>query len=451
MSDLKRKDVPVNHVFFRTVVAVSLLGTICVGGIAAKAESLADLVPGVLSSHDQIKAAEADVRAAKDRVRVAVGAWYPELTLTANYGYENQIKPEGTEDTDLTPRELDVSVTQLIWDFGATNSAVRIAALALEQSKAVLETVRPALLLRSATTYLNVQRAWEVLSYAKRSEGNIKRQTELETALVERGAGFSTDVLQAKVQLAGAQARRIQARGAVQVAINAYRGIFGHAPGDLESLVKPVLPVDLIPPTLEEVVTISLENNPQLKAALVANQISRETVKSTRSSNFFPSLSASGDLKFKESVGGTVGFQRESLIKVEATFPFNLGFTAVNTLRASKSDLTATERRYADSRDAIEEQARNAWENLMTARDNAAMLMNQANIAGEFLELARKERQMDRRSLLDVLAGETALLNASSDAVSAETDVAIAVYTLLNTMGRLDQAAVTGVPVAATQ
>ena len=218
MSDLKRKDVPVNHVFFRTVVAVSLLGTICVGGIAAKAESLADLVPGVLSSHDQIKAAEADVRAAKDRVRVAVGAWYPELTLTANYGYENQIKPEGTEDTDLTPRELDVSVTQLIWDFGATNSAVRIAALALEQSKAVLETVRPALLLRSATTYLNVQRAWEVLSYAKRSEGNIKRQTELETALVERGAGFSTDVLQAKVQLAGAQARRIQARGAVQVA-----------------------------------------------------------------------------------------------------------------------------------------------------------------------------------------------------------------------------------------
>ncbi len=451
MSNPKRKGVPVARVFSRTVVALSLFGALCLGGMEAKADSLADIIPSLVENHDQIKAAEADVRAAKDRVRVAVGAWYPELTLTANYGFENQIKPEGTADTDMTPRELDVSVSQLLWDFGATNSTVRIAVLTLEQSKAVLETVRPALLLRAVTSYLNVQRAWEILSYAQRSEGNIKRQTELESALVERGAGFSTDVLQAKVQLAGAQARRIQAQGAVQVAINAYRGVIGNDPGDPESMTKPILPVDLIPPTIEDVVSISLANNPQLKAAMVANQISRETVKSTRNSNFFPSLSASGDLKFKESVGGTAGFQRESLFKVEATFPFNLGFTAVNTLRASKSDLTATERRFADSRNSIEEQARNAWENLRTAKENAAMLMNQANIAGEFLELARKERQMDRRSLLDVLAGETALLNASSDAASAATDVAIAVYTLLNVMGRLDQAAVTGVPAAATQ
>jgi len=437
--------------FCRGVVAVSLFGAVCLGGIEARGGSLAEVVPDLLENHAQIKAAEADLRAAKDRLRVAVGAWFPELTLTANYGYENQIKPEGTADTDMTPRELDVSVTQLIWDFGATNSTVRVAALTHEQSKAVLKTVRPALLLRIVTAHLNVQRAWEILSYAQRSEANIKRQTELESALVERGAGFSTDVLQAKVQLAGAQARRIQAQGAVQQAINAYRGVVGKEPGDPEALDKPILPVDLIPPSIEDVVRISLENNPQLQAAMVANQIARETVKSTRASSFYPSLSASGDLKFKESVGGTAGFQRESLIKVEATFPFNLGFTAVNTLRASKSDLTATERRFADSRDSIEEQARNAWASLRTAKENAAMLMNQANIAGEFLELARKERQMDRRSLLDVLAGETALLNASSDAASAETDVAVAVYSLLSVMGRLDQAAVTGVPATTTQ
>ena len=36
-------------------------------------------------------------------------------------------------------------------------------------------------------------------------------------------------------------------------------------------------------------------------------------------------------------------------------------------------------------------------------------LRNQANIAAEFLEVARKERKGGDRTLLEVLAGETAL------------------------------------------
>ena len=40
-------------------------------------------------------------------------------------------------------------------------------------------------------------------------------------------------------------------------------------------------------------------------------------------------------------------------------------------------------------------------------------------IAAEFLELARKERQLGNRTLLDVLTGEAALINANSAAASA--------------------------------
>lgn len=141
-------------------------------------------------------------------------------------------------------------------------------------------------------------------------------------------------------------------------------------------------------------------------------------------------------------MGGTIGNETEKLAKIQLTYPFNLGFTAVNTLRAAKSSQSATELRYADARDVVEQQARDAWENLRTARENAALLKNQANIAAEFLDFARKERQLGRRSLIDVLAGETALIDASSDAASAEVDVSIAVYTLLNVMGRLQEDAV---------
>ncbi len=142
-------------------------------------------------------------------------------------------------------------------------------------------------------------------------------------------------------------------------------------------------------------------------------------------------------MKLKKEVAGTAGFERELLGKVQFTYPFNLGFTAVNTLLASEADSTAASRRVSDLQDQIEEQARNAWSNLQTSRENAALLRNQANIAAEFLDLARKERQLGKRSLIDVLAGETNLINAQSDANSAENDVIIASLTLLSVMGQL--------------
>ena len=59
-----------------------------------------------------------------------------------------------------------------------------------------------------------------------------------------------------------------------------------------------------------------------------------------------------------------------------------------------------------------------------------------------FLELARKERALGSRTLLDVLNGETSLLNAQSDAISAEIDVLLSGYAVLQSVGQLSEAAV---------
>ena len=54
-----------------------------------------------------------------------------------------------------------------------------------------------------------------------------------------------------------------------------------------------------------------------------------------------------------------------------------------------------------------------------------------------FLELARQERKAGNRTLLDVLGGETALINAQADAIAAQIEVLINSYTLLSLMGGL--------------
>ena len=407
------------------------------------AEPLEELLPEFINNHNLIKAAKSDVEAAKQTAKAAKGGWYPSLSVTVTGGNEQQNKPSGTDDTNMVSREAAFTITQRLWDGGATSSAVRTAVLSEKQAEAVFSTTRSSLLLRALSAYVNVIRAAEGLSYAIRSEENIKKQTELENALVKRGAGFSTDVLQAKVQLAGAQARRTRAQGALAVAKNAFRAVFLKETGSLDKMAKPVLPVDLIPSDVDEAVERALKNNKFLVANNITSQIAMESLNATKASSYLPSIDGIVDWKHKKDVSATAGTAHELFAKVQLSFPFNLGFTAVNTLKATEESLSAANYRYADAKTAIEETTRNAWEQLKTAKTNAEMLRNQANISSEFLEFARKERTLGRRSLLDVLSGETALINSSSDAASAEIDVTVAVFTLLDAMGELDLDALT--------
>ncbi len=406
-------------------------------GASARAEQLSKLLPEILKSHNLVLASEASMAAAKERIRESRGGFFPNLNVSAHYGAERIDKPFGNADTGMVSREVDLTVTQLLWDFGLTRSNVQTARLTHEKASAELRATRQELLLRAITAYLEVKKAAERLDFAKQSIANIAKQTELESMLVKRGAGLSTDVLQAKTQLSGAEQRRVQAAGLLRLALNAFHTVFDKFPGDVANMAKPILPNEYIPKTVEEAVKIALTENPRLIALQTEVIIAQEKIKSTTAS-VLPKFEAVAETKYKEDVGGTVGHQYERVGKVQLSWPINLGLTAINSIKASTNDALAISRRIGEFRDTVEEEVRRFWKDLLTNQEMATLLTNQANISAEFLELARKERQLGNRSLLDVLAGETTLINANSDAVAAQTDVAVATYSLLKAMGKLD-------------
>ncbi|MBF0246876.1 MAG: TolC family protein [Alphaproteobacteria bacterium] len=412
---------------------------------AAQAADLLDDVTALLASHERIRAAEADLAAAAANEDVARGGYYPTVSATVNAGHEtiatHQQQTSGVQGhttTALRFNETDLSVSQLLYDFGSTDAQVDSAALTVSQSRAALEQTRQAVLLEALSAQFNLASAKRVLDYQQKSEDSIKRQTELENARVERGSGFSTDVLQAKTQLAGAQAARVRADGALKKSLNRYRAVFGKLPDDMSGLELPKLANVALPGSEEDLVDTALDQNPQVVVAAIAAQIADQAVKQSFADGYRPVVNAVAEQKWKDDVAGTKGQKNETVMKVEASFDFNMGWTAANTLKASKSGHSAATSRLKDTRDQIEEQARNAWQALETTKANAEFLKNQANIASEFLELARKERKLGQRSLIDVLSGETSLINAQAAADRAETDVAIAVLTVLNVMGKLD-------------
>jgi adhesin transport system outer membrane protein len=390
----------------------------------------------LIATHSTINASENDITAATERAKASMGGWYPRINITSHYGTEYQDNFTG-DNTSLVTRDLNLNLTQLLWDFGATNAVINSAELQLELVKTQSAITKDNLILRALVAHINVVRSNIVNQFALKSENNIKKQAQLENAMVSKGAGLSTNVLQAKVTLAGAQARRVQAQGALKLAINAYYTLFRKSPKDLEALEKLKLSFSILPPSVDEAISIAFINNRNLKAAFTGIDLVNAAIDISKA-GFYPVFEVTGDAKYKKDIGGAVGFEKEYLGKLQFTYPFNLGLTSINTVRASKNDAQAAVKRLSNLKHIIEEQVRSIWINYQTAVEIKQLLKNQANIAGIFLELARKERQLGKRELIEVLAGETNLINAQSDAASAETDVLIAGLTLMSVLGQLN-------------
>lgn len=100
----------------------------------AAAQSLSEKLEILIKTHKRVLASEADVSAANEQMAVASGAWYPTFDLTANMGHDHRNKPAGSTDTSAVARNVDMSLTQRLWDFGSTDASIERAKISLTQA-----------------------------------------------------------------------------------------------------------------------------------------------------------------------------------------------------------------------------------------------------------------------------------------------------------------------------
>jgi adhesin transport system outer membrane protein len=277
----------------------------------------------------------------------------------------------------------------------------------------------------------------EQLRYAKSSEENIKKQTGMEEARVKQGSGFSTDVLQSKSKLASAYARTARADGEFIKALNDFRSLYQFAPKDLESFIPPGIPRQYIPKKLEDALSIASEFNTDIVKSKFDVEIAQTDITAARSKHF-PTITLKGNVKHKRNDQGIIGIKEEYRAGVEFNLPLFSGGKDQAGLSRSYADLNAMKDQRLHVRREVDKKVRNAWQDFQTDQINAGFLRNSANISEQFLVLARQERKLGRRSLIDVLSEENSYINALQAAIKAETSVLLSAYALLKEMGILN-------------
>jgi len=394
-----------------------------------------NLLVDLLSTHDMIKYSEENISSADAGLKANKSARYPSLDISSDAGHQ-KLTYEDAGYTDEWRSSSTVRAKQLITDFGKTTNRIKKSKTMLDKARYEYEATRQKILIDGITAYLNVIRARENLKYFKKSEENIKTQTGIEEALVEKGAGLSSDVLQAKSQLANAQAMVAEAEGQMEITKNRFLAIFKKPLTNdiIENLENP--PLRLVPRPIETVIEVAMDKNPYIAIAEAETNLYKSEVKVQKSS-YFPRLNLFAEDTYSNNQDGFEGYKNETLVGIELSYNLFNGGGDKAGIEAAIHELAASGNLLSETRHLIEEQARNAWQNLSTLRTRTSLLETQSTIAAEFLVLARKERKLGNRTLLDILNGEITYINAVSSAISSKIDTKIAAYNLMYVTGEL--------------
>lgn len=150
--------------------------------------------------HPEIKRARAETERLKSMVDEAKSAYYPNVEMGLNSGME---KDDYTDDNNNT-NQLNVTVEQMIYDFGSTGNRVELSELNVSNSNYEVEKEINDILYETITAYLQIVHYHQLTAAAKERIDGFTKIKEITRKRVALGASAESDHSQANLRVAEA-------------------------------------------------------------------------------------------------------------------------------------------------------------------------------------------------------------------------------------------------------
>lgn len=279
--------------------------------------TLSECIRLALGNNPKIRSAIEDVVAADARVGQAWSNYFPVLDWSTNMSKNrNLLFGDAIGNADATYNYYilgQISVSQLIYDFGVTQNQATIKKLDYKGKKESLTEVVNEVIRSTKNAYYNLLYAYDTLKVA---EDNVKKYEifyKQAKAFYEIGTNPKVDVTIAEVNLSKAKLQLIQSESYINIAIAKLNNTMG-LPYITKFNVKERLSYQPLNITVDEAINVAKESRPDLKLAELRVQAANQTLKLAKKS-YFPQLTASGNY----AIGGS-------------SFTSNYGYTAMGSL-----------------------------------------------------------------------------------------------------------------------
>lgn len=414
------------------------------------ASTLEEALIAAYQNNPELQAAQADLRAADEKLPQALAGFRPQLKITGNAQNSQQNTSGDTKSPNSNSQQQygmqgSASLTQPIYNGGSTVASVEGAEQNVKAARAKLKATEQKVLLDGAKVFFDL--------FTKHEEGKVLQenyeivQKFLEFAKEKYAVGedTKTSISQAETRVADATARLALFKAQLEGLKAEYRRVIGREPG--ATLVKPKnLPA--LPKTLKAAIAMALDLSPSLQQARfqeaaarteidriggnlkpslnlqASTSVARNYADNTRSVGPAPLFYGSGNTynntitlqaEWQLYDGGAVRGQRREAFEKTTSAKLSIEQARLQVI----ADVTATWEQYAASQENI------------TARQ-AQLVAQNVSVTG-----TEEEVRVGAKILLDVLDEQRKRLEVQQDLINAEASYYKTHYSVMATTGTL--------------
>lgn len=248
-----------------------------------------------LGNNPQINAAFHDILASDARIKQVWANYFPQLSWQTGYTKIKQLQLSDALGRNLTFNYYilgQVTLQQMLYDFGVTQNQATIKRLDYEAYKTTLSATINDVIYQTKDAYFNLLFAFENRRVAEDTVKKFEMFYNQAKAFYEIGMNPKVDVTIAEVNLSNAKLQLIQADNAVNLAVAKLNNVMGVPFIDKYNVQERLKyqPVDI---TFNKSVEIARDARPELKLAELKVESANQTMKLVKKS-YFPTLSVEG-------------------------------------------------------------------------------------------------------------------------------------------------------------
>lgn len=339
-----------------------------------------------LGNNPQINAAFQDILASDARIKQVWSNYFPTITWQTGYTKLKQLQL-----SDALGRNLEfnyyllgqVSLQEMLYDFGVTQNQATIRKLDYEAYKKTFEATVNDVIYQTKDAYYNVLFAYEAKRVAQDTVDKYQLFYNQARAFYTTGMNPKVDVTIAETNLSSAKLELIQAENAVNLAIAKLNNVMGVPYIERYDVLDRLQykPINL---TFEQAIDTARDSRPELKLAEIRVEGTNQTVKLTKKS-YFPTISLEGQYqRGGKSWNSNYGYNFGAYL----TFPSINAMLIRNEIKEAKYLYDKELANARNTQNAIYLEIQNAYLQLEEKRNQLPVAILQVKQAKENYELS---------------------------------------------------------------
>ncbi len=349
----------------RALIVSSALLALAGAAFAGEKLTLEQCVAYALASHPSLTAAQGTIE--RNKASASLAAVSARTKVNGNVGYSRSgiTKGAGSGGSD-GDWSSGVSLSQTVWDWGKTNTAIKSAKLTTKASEETYRRTRENVIAAVRDAYYGLNRSVRDIAVQKEQVKNYEKRLEWAKSYYSVGTKPKIEVTKAEADLANARLTLIRAESSAEQYKAQLASAMGAPALDIES-VKDELAFEPWNIGLNEALERAAANRPDLSAQDLLLLKAKNDVKAAKLTNA-PDLGASGSYTF----GGTTFNDSERWrAGLSLSIPIGDGGQTKARVAGAKADLKVAEANREKLAQDIILEVRRAWQAL---RENSASM-----------------------------------------------------------------------------